>query len=521
MPGLPTPVPPPPRPTPAHTSLRADLQTFTHDAVADVLGEVAHAALDREQALPARRAARASADPVATLLRLFILGEHVTRAALDRALPSAGAAGAVELGLVEAAGADDGDEVAPLVDLRPYEAADAGGVARWWLASDLGELATGRELHQDHVLGVGGASVTLAQLTVRQQVGRVLDLGTGCGVQALHAARHSRQVVATDVSTRALAFAQFNARLAGVDLDLREGSLFEPVVDETFDLVVSNPPFVITPAAAYAAGLPVMSYRDAARQGDGLVADVVASVGAHLAPGGIAQLLGNWEHHDGEDWRERVAGWAGAAGLDCWVVEREVQDPAEYAWTWLRDGGVRPGDPAVDTVLTAWLEDFEARGVSGVGFGYLLLRRPGTTTPAGQPPWQRLEALGGPVRQPLGQHVADVLAAHDWLAARDDAALAQERLVVAGDVTEERHLRPGDPHPSVILLRQGGGFGRTYTPGTLVAGAVGACDGDLTVGQLIGGLAVVLDQPADAVAAEVLPAVRDLVLDGFLVPDAQ
>lgn len=520
MPGSLAPVPPPPQPTAALPSLRADLQAFTHDAVADVLGEVAQAALAREQALPARRAARASTDPVATLLRLFVLGERVTRGALDRALPSAGAAGALELGLVAAAGAAGDDEVAPLVDLRPYEASDAGGVARWWLASDLGELATGRELHEDHVLGVGGASVTLAQLTVRQPVGRVLDLGTGCGVQALHAARHARQVVATDLSARALAFAAFNARLAGAELDLREGSLFEPVAGETFDLVVSNPPFVITPAAAYAAGLPVMSYRDAARQGDGLVADVVTQMGAHLAPGGIAQLLGNWEHHDGEDWRERVAGWAAAAGLDCWVVQREVQDPAEYAWTWLRDGGVRPGDPAVDAVLTAWLEDFEARGVTGVGFGYLLLRRSRTTPTSGQVPWRRLEALDGPVRQPLGGHLAEVLGAHDWLAARDDTALAAERLVVAGDVTEERHLRPGDPHPSIILLRQGGGFGRTYAPGTLVAGAVGACDGDLTVGQVIGGLAVVLDQPADVVAAEVLPAVRDLVLDGFLVPAA-
>src|SRR5699024_5598023 len=143
---------------------------------------------------------------------------------------------------------------------------------RWWLASDLGELATGRELDRDHVLGIGGASLTLAQLTVRTDVARVLDPGTGCGIQALHAARHSGEVVATDVSRRALDFADFNARLAGVGLDLREGSLFEPVADERFDLVVSNPPFVITPAAAYAAGLPVMSYRDAAREGDGLVA---------------------------------------------------------------------------------------------------------------------------------------------------------------------------------------------------------------------------------------------------------
>ncbi|MEE6281509.1 DUF7059 domain-containing protein [Georgenia sunbinii] len=507
--------PAPPRPGPPLAQLREDLQGFTREAVADVLGDVALGALGREQPMPALRAARASTEPAAALLRLFMLGDLVTRAEVDRALPATGTDGAAELGLVAVAGAAGSDEVEARVDLRPYESADAGGAARWWLASDLGELATGRELDRDHVLGIGGASLTLAQLTVRTDVARVLDLGTGCGIQALHAARHSREVVATDVSRRALDFADFNARLAGVELDLREGSLFEPVADERFDLVVSNPPFVITPAAAYAAGLPVMSYRDAAREGDGLVADVVASVGAHLRPGGTAQLLGNWEHHDGEDWRDRVAGWAAGSGLDCWVVQREVQDPAEYAHTWLRDGGVRPDSSRFDDVFTAWLEDFEARGVSGVGFGYVLLRRP---REEGRSPWVRLEEITGPVRQPIGEHVAQVLAARDWLAARDNDALAAERFVVAPDVTEERHLRPGDPHPRVLLLRQGGAFGRTLEPGTLVAGAVGACDGDLTLGQLVAGLAAVLDQPAAAVADEVLPAVRDLVLDGLLRP---
>ena len=67
------------------------------------------------------------------------------------------------------------------------------------------------------MLGVGGASTTLAQVTVRDERDHVLDLGTGCGIQALHASRHSRRVVGTDISRRALAFARFNAALAGVD----------------------------------------------------------------------------------------------------------------------------------------------------------------------------------------------------------------------------------------------------------------------------------------------------------------
>ena len=506
--------PPPPRlPADLAPGLRADLAAgYTREAVEAALGPVATAALSREEPVPARRVTDRSTEPAAVLARLLVLGLPVRRAALDAALPRTGTAGAVAAGLVAAAGQGADDEVRGLVDLRPYEVADDAGETGWWVASDLGELATGQSLRADHVLGIGGASLTLARTTVRDHRPRVLDLGTGCGIQALHAHRHADHVVATDISRRALDFAAFNAALAGTAFDLREGSLLDPVRGERFDLVVSNPPFVITPPAARAAGLPVMEYRDGAKPGDSLVGDLVAGLGDHLAPGGVAQLLGNWEHHAGEGWRDRVGGWLAAAGTDGWVVQREVQDPAEYAHTWLRDGGLRPGSPLFDAALEAWLDDFEARGVEAVGFGYVLLRRPvGHGTP-----WRRLEEVDAPVHRPLGGHVTAVLAAQEWLATHDDAALAATRLVVAADVTEERYLRPGEQDPRVLQLRQGEGFGRTYRPGTLVAGAVGACDGELTLGQIVGGLAALLDQPADAVAAEVLPAARDLLLDGFL-----
>ncbi|WP_413451494.1 methyltransferase [Georgenia phoenicis] len=512
------PSPRPPRlPADLADGLRSDLAAgYTLAAVQEALGPVAAAALQREEPVAARRATEGASDPAAVLARLFLLGEPITRTALDTALPRTTTAGATAVGLVTPAGEDGADEVRAAVDLRPYEAADAAGEARWWVASDLGELATRRSLHADHVLGIGGASLTLARITVRDHRARVLDLGTGCGIQALHATRHADHVLGTDISRRALDFAAFNAALAGTPVELREGSLLEPVAGERFDLVVSNPPFVITPPAAHAAGLPVMEYRDGAMPGDSLVADLVSGLGEHLAPGGVAQLLGNWEHHAGEDWRERVSGWLEAAGTDGWVVQREVQDPAEYAHTWLRDGGLRPGTELFDAALAAWLDDFAARGVEAVGFGYLLLRRPADGS---RPAWRRVEELTAPLQGPLGGHLAQVLATQEWLAATDDAALAEQRLRAAEDVTEERHLRPGEPDPRVLLLRQGGGFGRTVQPGSLVAGAVGACDGELTVGQIVGGLAVVLDQPADAVAAEVLPAVRDLLLDGFLVPE--
>lgn len=75
---------------------------------------------------------------------------------------------------------------------------------------------------------------------------RVLDLGTGCGILAAAARPHAAEVVATDIDPRAVACARRN--LADLDVDVRHGDLFDPVVGERFDLVVCNPPYVIGPS---------------------------------------------------------------------------------------------------------------------------------------------------------------------------------------------------------------------------------------------------------------------------------
>jgi len=487
--------------------LREDLSLWTNAAIADLIGERAVHALDREQLVPARLAARAAGgDPVALLTRLFALGEVLTVADCARALPSLGVDGAAASGLVATAGASDDDPVRALVDLRPYETE----TQRWWVASDLGEAVTARRLEGDHVLGVGGASLTLASITMRRPVGRVLDLGTGCGVQALHAATHADTVVATDISERALAFAALNARLNEVAVDLRHGSLLEPVAGEEFHLVVSNPPFVITPP-----GAPSFEYRDGGLPGDGIVGALVSGVGSVLAPGGVAQMLGNWEIRT--DWRERWEEWLAASPvpLDVWVVQRDVLDAAEYAETWLRDAGVVPerGRVEFDAAYEAYLADFDRRGVEGVGFGMVLLRRP----VSGGPTLRRLEELEGPVASPLGPTFEAGLAAHDRVSSLSDAQLLDLRLVVAGDVTRETYGRPLLADPEHILIRQGGGFGRAVKADTALAGFVGTCDGELTAGQIAGALAALLDVPADVMIAGLLPALRELIEDGFLI----
>jgi methylase of polypeptide subunit release factors len=484
--------------------LRADLEhaAYTVEAVDRLLGPLASAALAREQALPAQRVTAAAGTPLATLVRLFALGDAVDAEDAELALPSLGLDGATRLGLVR----QQGPGVMATCDLRPY----ADERHAWWVASDLAELATRAPLREDHVLGLGGASTTLASWTPRPEVDRALDLGTGCGVQALHLGGHARQVTVTDISSRALAYARFNAALNGCDWQVVEGSMLDPVAGQRFGLIVSNPPFVITPRSP---DVPLFEYRDGGQVGDALVGDLVRSIRDHLDPGGIAQFLGNWEIVGDSDWRERVRGWLAGTGLDAWVVQRELQDPAQYAETWARDGGHHSATAEFSTLYAAWLDDFASRGVSAIGFGVITLQRPATQRAT----FLDLTEATGPVASPMGPHILAGLRARTWLAEHDDDAVLATAWSCAPDVTEERHGRPGQEDPSVILLRQGGGLRRTVRLDTAGAALMSVCDGTLAAGPALEAIAELLGEEPAALQVRLVPLVRDLVADGLLI----
>jgi hypothetical protein len=244
------------------------------------------------------------------------------------------------------------------------------------------------------------------------------------------------------------------------------------------------------------------------------VQGLVLSLADHLEPGGIAQLLGNWEiGAAAPSWRDRVDQWLDGTGLDAWVVQRDQQDPAQYAETWARDGGHQPGTDAFDTMYTAWLADFAARGVVAIGFGVVTLQRPQTP----REPWRDLMEVTGPVASPMGPAVLAGVRARTWLAEHDDEAVLSAAWRCAEDVTEERHGRPGDADPSVILLRQGGGLRRAIRLDTVMAALVSVCDGELTAGQALAAIASLMGADTEQVRGQALPVIRELVADGLLV----
>ena len=547
-------------------ALAADLRRldYTLDGVAKLLGAAAYTALNRDQIIPALLAAgeaakrdRAAA-ALAAVVSLWLLAEPQKKETLDAALPTIRAEGLLELGLVESVPGDGTEQEAgaepgtPLLtakaDLRPYgwdgaedENSSAGGGAELWVASDLAAHQQPGVLRHDHVLGIGQASTTLVQTTIRRHTRRALDLGTGCGVQTFHLLHHCEHVTATDISARALAFTRFNillnARELSVDparlqdrVSLRLGSLLEPVAGEEFDLVVSNPPFVITPRSAGEDAGEQFTYRDGGLPGDEIVASLVAGLPGVLAPGGSAQMLGNWEVPAGVAWQDRPKSWV-EAGVDAWFIQREQVSPEQYAETWLQDASESRDRRHYQDAYAKYLADFASRDVAGIGFGMVWLRRPASPE---APALRRFEEITYPIEQPIGPHLGAAVERADWLAAN---TLEDAHLLVADDVTEERHQRPGAEHPGVILLRQGAGLRRTNLLSTELAGFVSACDGDLSAGQIAGALEALLggglgfgggdengsgDGTFNAVPfrTALLDEVANLVRDGFLIPAA-
>ena len=543
--------------------------SWTTDTLETLLSDGALSALMRDSRLPALVELAGVTDPAATLTRFFVLGQPERASALDASLPTLGAAGLETLGLAvtidEAEafcafvmsrergkvtpkrGADGGpdvervsqeeasfprmsaiptmrdpDEEAPesepdpwmraLFDVRPHAACLPDGDHDWWVISDLGEAQTGRPLAADHVLGIGGATLTLLEMTVRDRVDSALDLGCGCGIQALYLATHASRVVATDVSARACALTQFNAALNETTIDVREGSLFEPVAGETFDLIVSNPPFVITPDSVRGtAGL--LEYRDGGMDRDNLIAVILRDAPLCLNVGGTLQMLANWEipasRNPDTQWAQRVDAWLEGLPVDAWVVQRDVLEPARYVDMWIRDSGGQLMPRAdYDRAFTSWLVDFRRAGTGAIGMGFVALRR-----------LDEAEAASGGVRAydlsldghaPRGRDVS-------WaMASLRAPELWDTVLKRASDVREERHFVPGSADPELLILHQGGGLGRSVPVSSAVSAVVGASDGELTVGQIAAAVAMLTSVEVEDVRAEVEAPLHDLIRWGFL-----
>ena len=345
----------------------------------------------------------------------------------------------------------------------------------------------------DHVLRVGPATRMLAALTVRRPVEATLDLGTGSGIQAILATRHSEHVVGTDVSARALRLARLNAALNGVEnVEWRQGDLFEPVRDDRFGLVAANPPFVISPVHE-------LMYRDGGLEGDGFSREALTGSARRLHEGGFATVLCSWIAEPGTERQAVPQRWLEGSGCDAWVLELAREGPVTYAMLWNALPGQRP--EATARAAEPWLVDYRARGIEAISTGAIVLRKRNGRN------WTRFDELAVAPRGEASAHIERVFAAQDYLhSLRDEGELLAATLAFApGTLLIERRHPGGALERARVTVEEG-----IPLPGRVpvsVAPVLAGLDGRRPLGEIL--------EPA--ARAEALPALRELVARGLLV----
>ena len=371
------------------------------------------------------------------MLRLFVVGSQVSLAEAEAALAPLGVEQFVAGGVL----AVDEREVSSRVAIRPL-----GGPANWLVAHDFARPA-GASFPADHVLGMSASTMSLVGATIRSEISAAFDLGTGCGVQALHASAHSSRVVASDLNPRASACATLTMEINEItNVAVRDGNMFDPVEGERFDLVVANPPFVISPSRRYL-------FRDSDLAVDDVCRRLVETAPTYLADGGHCQLLASWAHVEGEDWRDRLHAWFENTGCDALVLERETLEPSAHAASWLRQ--TEPPDrwqPEYDE----WMAYYELHRIEAVGFGLITMRRRRSGDA-----WFRAEQAPQDWSMPCGDHLGAVFELADLLDHHPGERLLDVALRIAPDVVlDERAQASPDGARTATRTASAGGVGR-------------------------------------------------------------
>ncbi|MHC4895718.1 MAG: methyltransferase [Planctomycetota bacterium] len=422
--------------------------------------------------------------PLETLVRLFVLGTEVAVEAAREALRPMELWRWVRGGLIRVrnGSATATAKILPFQDL--------------WLLCDL--LGAGKP---DHVMGIGGSTLRVLNMAIRRPVRCTLDLGTGSGIQALQAARHSEQVYATDCSPRALQFARFNAALNGVtNITFVDGDLFEPVAGMDFDLIVSNPPFVISPDSRFL-------YRDGHLRDDGAARALAGGAPKHLREGGFCHFICDVAHRHGETWQERSAEWFGDSGCDVWVIGCGTKDQVDYTRAWNSDDG--PEENLSET-FSRWLAYFEREKIAAITTVLITMRRR-----SGVANWFRADDGWEDISQPCGEAIAQGFGSQDFLeTARDDELLLAARLRPAADVElgQKCVLSESGWRMQEARLKRVRGLRYADSVDPEVTTLIGHCDGKRTVRDVLQG------QGLGTALGPYLEVMRRLIARQILLP---
>ncbi len=433
-------------------------------------------------------------EPLTGLVELFVFGRPVAPDRARAALSPLALEDALRAGFVE----PSGDQV-----ISPWEVMPHDGLL---LLGDHPDRMTPGNV--DFVGTVSNSARTLAGHTLRAPVARTLDLGTGSGVQALLAARHSRRVLGVDLNPRAALIARVNGYLAELtNASYEVGDWFDAVpADETFDLVVGNLPFIAAPQVVYRFAHGGLDPNELSRR-------VVRGSAERLADGGFAQILTSWTRRASDDPLATVGGFVDGTGCDALLLHQGSAHAAIYAaeqCSWLA-----PGDrERYAELMGSWLDYYRRAGAEVIDYGLLTLRRSG-----GRTPW--LHAIDVP-RTPQatgGEHITAAFAGNDVLAATaGDEELLGGRFALADGlrVTQSsRLLADGyQQDPTTLALEPDVGYDATVSvQATPVVFSLSPAE---TLGETVARVAAATGLEEPGLRAEAAAAVRDLLQLGMV-----
>ncbi len=431
------------------------------------------------------------------LIRLFLMEAPCDAKDVEKAIKPANIKTWIDAGLLRC----ENNMAEARVKLMPYNDI--------FICYDSPKMLVYGEKAKDYVMGIGQSSLTLANATIRKKALKTLDLGTGCGFQAFLAAGHSDFVLGTDQNPRAIEIAGFNAMLNGfANMDFKKGNLFEPAGQNSFDLIVTNPPFVISPEKRY-------TYRDGGMDGDKISRAIAEKAPLYLNKGGFCQILCNWVQANDEDWKQSLKSWFENTGCDVWVIRSESRDAATYATTWIRHTE-KAAPEEFPARFEAWMNYYDTRAIDSIGAGIIIMRKS-----SGKSCWFHADEAPDKMLGPCGNAIEKGFKVFDFLhKLKNDEDFLKLSLIASNDLRLERISAPSqngwvDESFGIYLVK---GLAYAGDIDFYVADIISRCNGKKPLKEILNELAARVGKPADDIAAPFCGIIKGLVERSFLLP---
>jgi SAM-dependent methyltransferase len=399
-------------------------------------------------------------DALAVLIRLFCHGLHLHRKVVERFLSVESRTALCALRLLQA------DPDAPEMDFAPAVVFPFLDVLA---ASDRFCTPSGEtiEVAADAVFpALFDNTYNFVTRLPETPCEALLDLGAGAGAAAIRQSRFARRVWASDITARAVYFAEFNSRLNGCDnVETVLGDLYAPVRGLTFDRIVTQPPYI-------AADADKITYRDGGKDGEQIFRRIVEGLPDFLRPGGTCYALLMATDREGETFEQRIRKWLGesAGEFDIALGCDVAQAPMEFLRTAQKI-------PAADREYRRLL--YQETKTRAVLYGSVVIRRKLTPGPA--------VAARAFVGKTLGGSDLDFLL--DWtvaVAAPGGAEMlwrARPALGAHCELLVVHRVRDGRLVAEDFELRTDGPFASRGKTPVWAAEIVMECDGSLTWGE--------------------------------------